>query len=833
MSSKDKKTVFISGESLPDYQELIDILEQKGFNVVKKYSHDNISADEKDLLVSEYPPVHEHKICDNHDALQSEQRYRLLFEYSPLGIFQADHNGLIVDCNNNFVKIIGSSKQALIGLSLLDLPDKNLVAEISATLEGGVGFYENVYQSVTADKKTPVRIHLAPLFDKEDKVLGLVGIVEDMTSSKWAEDALKKSEKSLSEKNALFQGIFDNVPDLMSVKYPDLRVIMYNKAGYEFLNLSHGDVLNKKCYELMNRKSPCMPCAGLEAVAKRKPASNEKYIPELDKYLRCQANPILGDDGKVEYIVELIRDVSDRIKREKELQESQERFAKAFRSSPAPQVISDIETGMIIDANDRWAEMLGWPMDEQVGRTSKDIGIWDNPSDRDHVVKILKEKGSFKEMPIKFKTRQGKTIMALWSGEAVTLGGRRVMLSMIYDETERRIAEDEKERLQAQLLHSQKMESMGILAGGVAHDFNNILQTMGGNIQLLLGDKDAHHHDLKRLKTVQKSINRAAQLIRQLLVFSRKAESSRQPMNLNQEIEDAVKILKRTLPRMVEIHENLEENLWSVNADPVQMEQVLLNIGFNAADAMPGGGKLMIETENILLRAEDSKRYLGIHPGPYVHMRVSDTGLGMDKETVKHIFEPFFTTKEIGKGTGLGLASVYGIIKEHNGHIFCYSEPGQGTNFKVYLPALDKKSEKTVPDEDHELLKGGAETILVVDDEDDIRELTFDALINHGYNVLGASSGEEALNVYSNNMQSIHMLILDLNMPGMGGKECLKRLRALNPEVRVLVASGYSATGQGRDSLKAGAKGYIAKPYQLTTLLNKVREILDARAKAS
>ncbi len=828
MSSESKKTVFISGKSLSDCQQLIDILEQNGFKAVKKYSHDNISAEETSLLISETPPVHQHKCCGNHDAIQSEQRYRLLFEHSPLGIFQADHNGLIVDCNNNFVEVIGSSRQELIGISLLDLPDKKMVAEISATLEGGVGFYEDVYHSVTATKKTPVRVNLAPLSDRDGRVLGLVGIVEDMTSSKRVEDSLRSSEESLKEKNALFQGILDNVPDLMSVKHPDLRIIMYNKVGYEFLNLSHEEVVGKKCHELIGRKSPCLPCAGLEAVARKKPASNEKYVPEIDKYLRCQANPILDEQGRVACVVELIRDVTDRIKREKELQESQERFAKAFRSSPAPQVISDIETGMIIDANDRWAEMLGWPMDEQVGRTSKEIGIWDNPVDRDRVVAILKEKGSFKEMPIKFRTKQGKTIMALWSGEAVTLGGRRVMLSMIYDETERRLAEDEKERLQAQLLQSQKMESMGILAGGVAHDFNNILQTMGGNIQLLLRGKDTHHPDLKRLKTVQKSINRAAQLIKQLLVFSRKEESSRKIINLNQEVEDAVKMLKRTLPRMIEIRENLDDNLWSINADPVQMEQVMLNIGFNAADAMPDGGKLIIETENIFLRPEDSKQYIEIDPGPYVHMRVSDTGLGMSKETVKHIFEPFFTTKEIGKGTGLGLASVYGIIKEHKGHIFCYSEPGQGTSFKIYLPALDKEAEKVVPDEDHSFLKGGTETILVVDDEEDIRELTSEALSNHGYNVLDASSGEEALDIYRKNIKSIQVVVLDLNMPGMGGKECLKKIKSINPEVRVLIASGYSATGQGKDSLKAGAKGYIAKPYQLTTLLNKIREILDA-----
>jgi PAS domain S-box-containing protein len=395
------------------------------------------------------------------------------------------------------------------------------------------------------------------------------------------------------------------------------------------------------------------------------------------------------------------------------------------------------------------------------------------------------------------------------------------------DITDRKKAEEEKELLQSQLLQAQKMEATGVLAGGIAHDFNNLLQAISGYTQLLLMKKNEQDPDYPSLQAIQKSGDRAAQLVRELLQFSRKADSKRTPMELNLEVEQAISILERTISKMVDIELHLDRDLWTVNADPVQFEQILLNLGSNAADAMPDGGKLVIETENIALDEDYADNHLGALPGRYVLLTVSDTGHGMDTATLEKIFDPFFTTKEIGKGTGLGLASVYGIVKSHGGYITCDSNVGRGTTFRIYLPAM----EQTEADENNDLVaktpQSGTETVLLIDDEESIRDVASYALEEFGYSTLTASTGEEGLAQYSAKHHEIDLVIMDIGMPGMGGHKCLQQLLQINPAAKVLIASGYPIDGPAKKTVEAGAAGYVGKPYQLADLLNKVREILD------
>ncbi|MFP4167934.1 MAG: response regulator [Desulfonatronovibrionaceae bacterium] len=397
------------------------------------------------------------------------------------------------------------------------------------------------------------------------------------------------------------------------------------------------------------------------------------------------------------------------------------------------------------------------------------------------------------------------------------------------DISEQKQAEQERETLQAQLLQAQKMESVGLLAGGIAHDFNNLLQAISGQIQLLVQNKPEDHPDLPRLKSVASSIDRAAQLVKQLLFFSRKAEVQSQPLDLNAGIKDTLKMLKRTIPRMISIEFLPGEDLWQVCGDPVQVEQVVLNLGRNAADAMPDGGTMTIETANTRLDTDYAKTRPDMEPGEYVLMSVSDTGRGMDKETVKHIFDPFFTTKKQGQGTGLGLASVYGIVKKHGGHILCYSRPGQGTTFKIYWPVSyeDSRGRESAQNTARTSLQG-SETIMIVEDEEEIRELTSEALQEQGYRVIPVSNGEEALEIFHSQKQPVHLVILDLNMPGMGGHQCLEELMARDPHLPVLISSGYSAAGLAESTSSAGASGFIGKPYHLTELLTEIRRTLDS-----
>lgn len=403
---------------------------------------------------------------------------------------------------------------------------------------------------------------------------------------------------------------------------------------------------------------------------------------------------------------------------------------------------------------------------------------------------------------------------------------------VVQEITERIQAQKEREKLQSQLLDARKMESLGVLAGGVAHDFNNILHIMGGNIELLLMDKTEEDRDFSRLQTIVKSVDRAAQLVRQLLQFSRKAGVKKQRVDVNHEVAETLKMLERVIPKNIAIEFNMGHGVWPIHADPTQLEQVLLNLAANAADAMPHGGRLDIMIQNVTLEKDPEGKHLESGPGRYVLMTLSDTGSGMDNETLESAFDPFFTTKEVGKGTGLGLAAVYGIVKEHDGLVHCSSEPGHGTTLKIYWPAIPKRGEDRDEDRGEDIslpavAGGGAHTILVVDDEAGIRAMTSKMLEFSGYTTVTAANGVEALALYAEMGSTIDMIVLDLNMPGMDGYQCLRELLSKNPEVRVLISSGYSALVQGKDLIQAGATGFIGKPYMRGELISAVRSVLD------
>jgi nitrogen-specific signal transduction histidine kinase/ActR/RegA family two-component response regulator len=377
-----------------------------------------------------------------------------------------------------------------------------------------------------------------------------------------------------------------------------------------------------------------------------------------------------------------------------------------------------------------------------------------------------------------------------------------------------------------QLLHFQKMEAVGTLAGGIAHDFNNLLQAIQGYVDLLLIDRDAGDPDYRKLQQIAHAAQRGGELTRQLLTFSRKAESKKMLLDLNREVGQAVRLLQRTIPKMIDIELRLAEPLKAVEADPVQVEQIIMNLAINAKDAMPEGGRLIIGTENASLDEGYCRTHLGAKPGDYVLLTVADTGHGINRGILDRIFEPFFTTKEVGKGTGLGLAIVYGIVKSHHGYISCFSEPGEGTSFKIYLPARAQAAglEEQEPEAP---VKAGTETVLLVDDEDAIRDLGKQILERFGYKVLTAVDGESALDLYRREQDRIDLVVLDLIMPGMGGKRCLEELLKANARARVLIASGYSDTVPIKETVALGAKNFIGKPYEIRKMLAMVRQVLD------
>jgi two-component system cell cycle sensor histidine kinase/response regulator CckA len=392
------------------------------------------------------------------------------------------------------------------------------------------------------------------------------------------------------------------------------------------------------------------------------------------------------------------------------------------------------------------------------------------------------------------------------------------------DVSERLRGEREKRRLEAQLQQAQKMEAIGTLASGIAHDFNNIMMGILGNASLMLARIEDGHPHQEKLKNIEKYVENGSELTKQLLGFARGGKYHVKATDLRELVELSAQMFGRT-KKEIRIHTTHLKNTWAVEVDRGQIEQVLLNLFVNAWQAMPNGGDLYLLSEDIELDKTFRAPY-DFTPGRYVKLTVVDTGIGMDKATQERIFEPFFTTKEMGRGTGLGLASAYGIIKNHGGYIDVYSEKGQGTTFNIYLPASDKSVVQEAPAP--RAIQKGHETVLLVDDEDITMEVGLEILEELGYKVFAARNGSEALNVYSTHQNQIDLVILDMIMPDMGGGRTYDELKKINPAVKVLLSSGYSIGGEASQILDRGCNGFIQKPFNMKQLSEKMRTILDA-----
>ena len=369
----------------------------------------------------------------------------------------------------------------------------------------------------------------------------------------------------------------------------------------------------------------------------------------------------------------------------------------------------------------------------------------------------------------------------------------------------------ERKHLEERLRQAVKMEAIGTLAGGLAHDFNNLLQVVLGYAELILLGKEKQDKDYQKARLIYGAATRGRDLVNRILTFSRRVETKPRTINLNDELKQVEHLLGRTIPKMIDIELRLANNLRLINADPTQIEQIILNLALNAAHAMPEGGKLVFETKNVGLDEEYCRTHLETRPGEYVLLTVSDTGHGMEKEILDRVFEPFFTTKQRGQGTGLGLSMVFGIIKSHGGCISCHSQPGAGTVFKIYFPATDVKialdTASTL-----EMPSFGTETILLVDDEETIRDLGKEILTTLGYKVLTASNGREALAVYANVQDDVSLVVLDLIMPQMGGKQCLEELLRINPKVKYSFQPGIPQMAPPRRHGSVVQEGSSANP---------------------
>ncbi|MBF0509599.1 MAG: response regulator [Deltaproteobacteria bacterium] len=509
----------------------------------------------------------------------------------------------------------------------------------------------------------------------------------------------------------------------------------------------------------------------------------------------------------------------ERKRAQQALRASEEMMRLVIESSPIGMVIA--QKSRVLYANPAFVQMFGYtdsdrvidmPLDKLVDLSDGDLldDCRRNGSPSNQPTAHFELKG-IKENEETFDVDLRLTI--------IDYHGQPAILGFVIDSSSER-------KLRAQLFQAQKMEAVGTLAGGVAHDFNNLIQAIKGYTQLLLLDKKNDDPEHEELTAIEQAARRAAELTQQLLTFSRKVEHKFRPVDLNQEVRQVKKLLSRTISKMIAIDLELAEDLKIANADPAQIEQVLMNLAINAQDAMPDGGRIIISTKNVTLDKTFCKTHAEVIPGDYVLIKMTDNGLGMDKNVQNHIFEPFYTTKGLGKGTGLGLSVVYGIIKSHGGYIYCQSALNEGTIFDIYMPAIEQLKYTEEPDV-KEMPQGGKETILIVDDEEFIRKFGEKMLRRFGYDVVSASNGHQAIEFYKLHAESISLIILDLIMPEMGGVRCLEEIMKINPQAKVIIASGFPGTDSSEDTIRLGAKSFVSKPYEAAEMLSAIRDVLD------
>jgi PAS domain S-box-containing protein len=546
-----------------------------------------------------------------------------------------------------------------------------------------------------------------------------------------------------------------------------------------------------------------------------------KVLGTFAVYYREPRQPDTDHRHMIECATHLAGIAIEREHAEEELHAVETRYRALVEQLPAITYIAEV------GALGRWhyvspqiQSILGFSPEEWMANSAN----WINnihPEDRDHALAAEKrfwEAGGIFRAEYRMLARDGRV---LWfRDDAIYLrtadSQNRVMQGVLYDITEYK-------HLEEQLRQSQKMEAVGQLAGGVAHDFNNLLMIIQGHNERILNTLPSTHDAHKDASEIKQAVDRAAGLTRQLLAFSRKQVLRPRIIDINVVVRDVAKMLHRLICENIQLNLITAPALWCVKVDQGQMEQVILNLALNARDAMPHGGNLTIQTENV--ESAEAADRVPVKPGRYVLLKISDTGTGMDQETQRHVFEPFFSTKELGKGTGLGLASVYGVIKQSGGGISFLSQLGHGTTFSIYLPeAREEKASETEPSVPLRKSKG-TETVLVVEDEHEIRDLVGDYLQQNGYTVLHAQNGREALEIAHRYKGLIHLLITDLVMPELGGRELADELRRLRPRTRVLFTSGYLDTGDTRAAHQKAA--ILQKPFALNVLASKVREVLD------
>ena len=760
-------------------------------------------------------PTYEELECKVKELEESERKYRHLFETAMVGIYRTRiSDGKILAANQTLADLLGYSSvdqcvEEYVTSKHYTDPKRREELLHQIQTNGRVDGFE-IGTTRTDGSIVQIAVSAAAYPDRGY----LEGVVIDITKRKQAEEALRESEKR-------YRSLFENTGTATFVAEEDMIISKINAKCEELSGYSKDEIEGKM------KTTDFIPEDELERITRyhfgrreKDDASPSEYELKMTdrhgnvKNVLIQVGMIPGTEKSIASLIDITRQK----KTQEALRQSEGKYRTltnnlnvgVYRNTAGPK-------GRFIEANPAIVQLFGYESREEFFEASVS-DLYQNPDDRKKFNKKIMQKGAVRNEVLQLQRKDGTSFTGSVSAVAVKdEDGRIKFFDGIFEDISERV------NLEAQLQQAHKMESLGTLAGGIAHDFNNLLMGIQGRTSLMLLDTDSQHPFFEHLKGVEDYVKSSSDLTKQLLAFARGGKYEVIPTDLNEIIQNGSEMFGRT-KKEITIHRKRQKDIWSVEVDRGQIEQVMLNLYVNAWQSMPGGGELYLETENMVLD-DDFVRPYEVDPGKYVKVSVTDTGVGMDKATQERIFDPFFTTKEMGRGTGLGLASAYGIIKNHAGIINVDSEKGEGAVFSIFLPAseLEVTQDKETASE---IIKG-YETILLVDDEAIIIDVGKELLKQMGHTVLVAKSGEASIELYKARKDEIDMVILDMIMPEMGGGEIYEKLREINPEVKVLLSSGYSLDGQATEILDRGCNGFIQKPFNIRELSQKIREILE------
>jgi two-component system cell cycle sensor histidine kinase/response regulator CckA len=770
------------------------------------------------------------------DALRkSEERYRTILETMNECLFENDLAGNLTFVNEAACKMMGYERDEMIGRNFREFisPEPaNLLYEAFHRVykTGNPEMMEN-YEIIRKDgSKRILQSYPSLTRDSSGKPIGFHNLVRDVTDQKNAEDALRKSEeKYRTILETMNEGLFEN----------DL------KGNYTYLNDAACRMVGYEREELIGRSfretsSPELAKFLHEVFRRVYETGNPEMLVDYevrhkDGSVRIhQSHPSLIRDsnGKPIGFRNLVRDVTELKNAEIAMRKSEERYRMIAENVHDIIWTIDVPGMRYTYVSPAVFGVMGFRSEELLSKHARD---YMTPASYAFVERLLAEEHDRKDsavnplrtMELELNRKDGGTV---WVEVAVTYnrdakGAIAEILGVTRDITERKRAEEERHKLETQLLHAQKMESVGRLAGGVAHDFNNMLNVILGYAELIKIQLSNSDPLFKDVTEIEKAAYRSRDVTRQLLAFSRKQIIAPRPVDLNELILNMQNSLVRLIGEDIDLRFCPGEKLWRIQFDPSQMEQIIFNLGVNARDAMPVGGKLTIETENVQLNEAYCRDHLGFTPGQYVLLGVSDDGAGMDKETLSHVFEPFFTTKETGKGTGLGLATVYGIVKQNDGLINVYSEPGRGTVFRIYIPRSMKEGDVAEEEEDATIVLGTGNVLLVEDDEM-VRKMTSEMLGALGYSVTATGDPYEALSMIQEPDTKVDLIITDVVMPGMSGTDLRDKIIDVRPGIKVLFMSGYTSNVIVHRGVLEENVHFIQKPFNLKDFARKVSETI-------